>query len=73
MQTETSLLLRNPSDYGLNRGHSVCTMLKNSYNRPINVRQGPAVLAAGTGWKVFDFLWHFLKTLTGIFCEEMKR
>ena len=40
-------------------------------NRTILVGQGPAVLAAGTGWKWFDFMGHFLN-FNG-FCQEIKR
>ena len=56
--TEISLLPRNPHNYGLHSGHSACTLLENPKNRPIKVGQGPAVLTAGTGRKVFDFWRH---------------
>ena len=54
-----SLCLMNPSDLGLHSCHSVFTLLQNRNNRPIIVGQGLAVLAAGTGWKMFDILGHF--------------
>ena len=54
VQNEISPLLRNRSDKGLHSCHSVCTLLQNRNNRPKIVGQEPAVLAAGTGWKLFD-------------------
>ena len=54
VQTEISPLHRNRSDKGLHSSHSVCTLLQNRNNRPKIVGQGLAVLAAGTGWKLFD-------------------
>ena len=36
------------------------------------VGQGPAVLAAGVEWKLFDFWGVFFFNLTG-FCREMER
>ena len=59
MQTEISLLLRNRCDNGLHSCHSVCTLSSNCNDRLIIVGQGPAVLAAGTGLKLSDFLGVF--------------
>ena len=73
MQTENSLLRRNRSESeGLHSCRSVCTSLKNRNNRPITVGLGPAVLAAGTAWKLLDFSGTFFLTLMR-FCQEMKR
>ena len=73
VQTEISLL-RNRSDKGLHSCHSVCTLLQNRNKRPIIVRQGTSVLAAGAGWKLIFFFGGggaFVLTLMGI-CQEMK-
>ena len=64
MQTEINLIRSNPSDKGLLSCHSVCTLLLNR-NNIIILAQGPAVLAAGWGWKscfffFFFFFLHFL-------------
>ena len=51
VQTEINLIRSNPSDKGLLSCHSACTLLLNRNNIIILV-QGPAVLAAGGGWKL---------------------
>ena len=70
MQTAISLILRNRSNEGLYSCHSVCTLLWNHNNRPVIEGQGPAVLAAGTGWKLFDFWGEYRFTYTR-FCQEI--
>ena len=51
----SALLLRNHSELGLHSCHSVWPLLLNCNNSPIIVGQGSAELAAGAGWKLFDF------------------
>ena len=56
----------NQCDKGLHSCHSVCTEFWNRNNRPIIVGQGPAVLAAGTGLKLFDFFFRYSFNFNGV-------